>query len=189
MTDFDSVVCPNCKVGFAPDTVICPICKNPLLSEDEFEDEPGETPEPVILEDDLSSLKKLRTADVDWIHHLQGKLAEAGIPHRIEVSNPLYRFFSLYVRLDDLPRAKDIDDKTFWVEVPGSEGMPHVEDLDFWSCPGCGNRLGEKDLKCSNCGLILYPTEGWRCSNCNEEVEFEVAVCPNCGCGIDWSEE
>ena len=189
MADLDSVVCPRCKVGFAPDTAICPICKIPLVSQDEFEDEPGETPEPVILDHDLSSLEALRTAGVDWVHHLQGKLAEVGIPHRIELSDPRHRFFSVYVRPGDLPRAKDIDGRVFAAEVPESEGMPHVEDLDFSSCPGCGNRLGEKDLKCSSCGLVLFPTDGWRCRNCDEEVEFEVAVCPHCGCGIDWSEK
>jgi RNA polymerase subunit RPABC4/transcription elongation factor Spt4 len=189
MADSDSVVCPKCKVGFAPDTAICPICKIPLVSEDEFEDEPGETPEPVILDDDISSLKELRTADVDWIHHLQDKLAESRIPHRIEQSDSPRMLFSVYVRPEDLPRAKDIDEKVFAVEVPDGEGMPHVEDLDFSSCPGCGNRLGEKDLKCSSCGLDLSPTGGWWCGNCDEVVEFKVAVCPHCGCGIDWSEK
>ncbi len=187
MADFDSVVCQKCKVGFAPDTAICPICKVPLVSEDEFEDDLSETPEPVILDDDLSSVEELRTARVDWVHHLQDKLAEAGIPHRIELSDPRRRFFSVYVRPGDLPRAKDIDDKVFALEVPESEGMRHIEDLDFWSCPGCGNRLEEKDLKCSSCGLVLFPTEGWRCRNCNEEVQFKVAMCPHCGFGIHWS--
>jgi hypothetical protein len=187
MADSDSVVCPQCKVGFAPDTAICPICKIPLVSEDEFEDEPGETPKPVILNEDLSSLKELWTAGIDWIHHMQDKLAEAGIPHCIEQSDPPHMSFSVYVRPEDLPRAKDTDDKVFAVEMPGVEEMPRVEELDFSSCPGCGNRLGENDLKCSSCGLVLFPTEGWRCSHCNEDVEFEVAVCPHCGCDIDWS--
>jgi len=189
MADFDSVVCPKCKVGFAPDTAICPICKIPLTSEHDFEDEPGETPEPVILDDDLSSLKELRTAGVDWVHHLQDKLAEAGIPHRIEQFDPPGMHFSVHVRPEDLPRAKDIDEKVFTVEVPDSKGMFHVEDLDFSSCPGCGNQLGENDLKCSSCGLDLSPTGRWRCSHCDEEVEFNVAVCPHCGGGIDWSEK
>jgi RNA polymerase subunit RPABC4/transcription elongation factor Spt4 len=189
MPDYDSVFCPKCKAGFSPDTAVCPICKVPLTSEDDFEDEPDETPEPVIIDDELSSLKELRTAGVDWIHHLQDKLAEAAIPHRIEQSHPPRMVFSVYVRPEDLPRAKDIDDKVFAAEVPDSEGMPHVEDLDFSSCPACGNRLGEKDLKCSSCGLVLFPTEGWRCNNCDEEVEFKVAVCPHCGSRIDWSEK
>jgi hypothetical protein len=84
MAGADSVFCPKCNVGFAPDTAVCPICKIPLASQNEYEGELDETPEPVILDDDLSSLKELRTAGVDWIHHLQDKLAEAGIPHRIE---------------------------------------------------------------------------------------------------------
>jgi hypothetical protein len=187
MADFDSVVCPQCKVGFAPDTATCPICKIPLASEDEFEDEPEETPEPVLLDDDLSSLKKLRAADVAWIHHLQDKLAEAEIPHRIEQPDPPRMLFSVYVRSEDLPRARDIDEKLFAVEVPEGGEMPHVEDLDFSSCPGCGNRLGEEDLKCSSCGLDLSPVNRWRCSNCNEVIEVNVEVCPHCGCDIDWS--
>jgi len=187
MADYDSVVCPKCKVGFAPDTAICPICKIPLTSEDGFEDEPEETPEPVLLDEDLSSLKKLRAADVAWIHHLQDKLAEEGIPHRIEQPDPPRMLFSVYVRPEDLPRAKDIDEKVFTVEVPDGEGIPHVEDLDFSSCPGCGNRLGEEDLKCSSCGLDLSPADRWRCSDCNEVIEVNVEVCPHCGCDIDWS--
>jgi len=187
MADSDSVFCPKCNVGFAPDTAICPICKVPLTSEDVFEDEPGEIPEPVILEDDISSLKELRTAGVGWIHHLQDKLAEARIPHRIEQSHPPRMLFSVYVRPEDLPTAKDIDEKVFAVEVPDSEGLPQVEDLDFSSCPGCGNRLGENDLKCSSCGLDLSPTDHWKCSNCDEVIEINVAVCPHCGYDIDSS--
>jgi RNA polymerase subunit RPABC4/transcription elongation factor Spt4 len=182
MSDLHEVVCPRCKVGFAPDTAICPICKIPLVSEDW----PSETPTPVILTDDLSSLEELRAAGLDWIHHLQDKLAEAGIPHRIELSNPRNNFFSVFVRPEDLPRAKEIDDKVFAAEVPDGKGIPHVEELDFWSCPGCGNRLGEKELNCSNCGLVLFPADIWRCSNCDGVVEVNVAVCPHCGCDIDW---
>ncbi|MGA2517123.1 MAG: zinc ribbon domain-containing protein [Thermodesulfobacteriota bacterium] len=193
MAHFDSAVCPKCKVGFAPDTAICPICKIPLVSEeeseDEFEDEPGETPEPVILDDDISSLKGLRTADVDWIHHLQDKLAEAGIPHCIEQSAPRRMLFSVYVRPEDLSRAKDIDEKVFAEEVPDGEGMPDAEDLDFSSCPGCGNRLEENDLKCGSCGLDLSPAPRRKCSNCDEVIDVNVAVCPHCGCDIDGSEK
>ena len=93
--------------------------------------------------------------------------------------------FSVYVRPKDLPRAKDINDKVFALEVSESEGMPRAEELDLWSCPGCGNRLGEKDLKCSSGGLVLFPAEGWRCSNCDGVVGVNVAVCPHCGSGID----
>ena len=185
----DSVFCPKCNVGFAPDTAVCPICNIPLSSEEDFEDESGEAPEPVILEDDISSLKELRTADVDWIHHLQDKLAEAGVPHRIEQSAPPSMSFSVYVRPEDLPSAKDIDEKVFAAEVPDGEGMAHVEDLDFSSCPGCGNRLEEDDLKCSSCGLDLSPTDHWKCSRCDEVIQANVTVCPRCGYDIDWSEK
>jgi rubredoxin len=44
MADLDEVVCPQCKVGFAPDTMVCPICQVSLVSEDEFR----ETPAPVL---------------------------------------------------------------------------------------------------------------------------------------------
>jgi RNA polymerase subunit RPABC4/transcription elongation factor Spt4 len=189
MADFDSVVCRKCKVGFAPGTAICPICRIPIASEEAFEEEPGETPKPIILDDDISSLKELRSADIDWTHHLQDKLAEAGIPHCIEQSAPRRMVFSVYVRPEDLSRAKDIDEKVFAVEVPDGDGLADVGDLDFLACPGCGNRLGENDLKCSSCGLDLSPTERRKCSNCDEVIEANVAVCPRCGCDIDWSEE
>ena len=68
------------------------------------------------------------------------------------------KLFCVYVRPGDYPRAKEIDVKVFAVEVPEAEGMPRVEELDFWSCPGCGHPLGEKDLECSSCGLVLA---GW----------------------------
>ena len=97
--------------------------------------------------------------------------------------------FSLYVRPEDLDRARDIDEKVFAVEVPDGEGMPHAEDLDFSSCPGCGNRLEENDLKCSSCGLDLSPTERRKCSNCDEVIDVNVAVCPRCGCDIDRTKE
>ena len=191
MADLDSVVCPRCKVGFSPDTAVCPICKIALVSEDRFEDESEdelqETPAPVILTDDLSSLKKLRTADPEWISHLQEKLAEAGIPHRIEMAEHRLMHCTVYVRQEDLLKAKEIDDKVFAQEVPDAEGMSRPEELDFWTCPACGNRLGERDLKCNSCGLVLYPTEGWRCRNCAEVVGVDVKVCPHCGAGIDRS--
>jgi len=189
MANSDSAVCPKCKVGFAPDTAICPICKIPLVSEEESEDEPGETPEPIILDDDISSLKELRTADVDWIHHLQDKLAEARIPHCIEQSAPRRMSFSVYVRPEDLPRAKEIDEKVFAEEVPDGEGMPHAEDLDFSHCPACGNQLGENDLKCSNCSLNLSPADQRKCPNCDEMIEADLRVCPNCGYDVDWSKD
>ncbi len=189
MGDLDSIVCPRCKVGFSPDTVVCPICNSSLVSEDQFEDESEdefeEIPAAVILTDDLSSLKELRAANPEWIYHLQEKLAEAGIPHRIETSGRRFRHCTVYVRQEDLVKAKEIDDRVFAQEVPDGEGMSRPEELDFWTCPGCGNRLGEKDLKCSSCGLVLHPTEGWTCPNCNGVVGVDVKVCPHCGAGID----
>ncbi len=191
MGDVDSVVCPRCKVGFSPDTVVCPICNIPLVSEGQFEDESKdefeETPVAVILRDDLSSLKELRAANPEWIYHLREKLAEAGIPHRIETSGRRLRHCTVYVRQEDLVKAKEIDDKVFAQEVPEGEGMSRPEELDFWTCPGCGNRLGENDLECSGCGLVLHPTEGWTCPNCDRVVEINVKVCPQCGAGIDSS--
>jgi hypothetical protein len=106
MADSDSVVCPQCKVGFAPDTAICPLCKIPFVSEDEFEDESNETPEPVILNEDLSSLKELRTADVGWIHHLQDNLAVAKIPHCIKQSDPPRMLFRSTFGLRTCPMQK-----------------------------------------------------------------------------------
>ena len=189
MGDFDSVVCPRCKVGFSPDTAVCPVCHIPLVPEEPLEDGSEDQlegpPVALILTDDLSSLKELRTADPEWIYHLQEKLVEAEIPHRIEASGRRLKRCTVYVRQEDLVKAKEIDDKIFEQEVPDGEGMSRPEELDFWTCPGCGYRLGENDLKCSSCGLVLQSTEGWRCPDCDGIVNGNVKVCPHCGAEID----
>lgn len=182
MGDLQPAVCPKCKIGFAPDTVVCPICKVELTSGDE----PSAAPAPVVLQDDLSSLEELRTAAADWIGHLEDKLAQARIPYRTVLVDPVYKQLSVYVRPDDLPKAKDIDHEVFTLEVPGTEGIPRPEAIDFSTCPGCGSRLGERDQVCSECGLALFPSEGWTCRNCNGPVEVNVEVCPHCGARIDW---
>jgi RNA polymerase subunit RPABC4/transcription elongation factor Spt4 len=185
--NFEGVICPQCNVGFAPDTARCPICKGFLVPKDEYK----ATPDPIVLHDDLSSLVKLRTDGVDWITHLQDKLAEASIPHRTVPSDPprIRMSFSIYVRPEDLPRAKAIDDEVFAKEVPESEGMHHVEDLDFWSCPACGNRLGEKDLTCSSCGLALSAPEVQFCGTCNMLLAPDIAKCPRCGSNVGLSRQ
>ena len=183
MINVDPVVCPQCKVGFAPGTVLCPICKITLISGGDA----GQVPAPVVLSDDLWTLEELRTASSGWIRHLQDRLAQAEIPHRTELSDRREMLFSIYVRPADLTRAKDIDEKVFALEVPEGERMPRPETLDFSICPGCGNRLGERDRECSSCGLVLFPTEGWKCGNCNGAVAVDVTVCPHCGGGIDWT--
>jgi RNA polymerase subunit RPABC4/transcription elongation factor Spt4 len=182
VTHFEEVVCPRCNIGFAPDTVQCPICKTVVVTKSEYR----VTTHPVVLHDDLSSLAKLRTAGVKWIYRLQDQLAEAGIPHRTELSDPPHvcMSFSVYVRPQDLLRAQAIDEKIFVNEVPESEGMHRVEDLDFWSCPACGNHLGERELSCGNCGLVLSPPEGRRCNRCGEMITIDAPVCPHCGCNI-----
>jgi RNA polymerase subunit RPABC4/transcription elongation factor Spt4 len=187
VTHFEGVICPHCNIGFAPDTARCPICKGFLVPKDEYK----ATPDPIVLDDDLSSLARLRTDGVDWITHLQAKLAETGIPHRTVPSDPprIRLSFSIYVRPEDLARAKAIDDKVFAKEVPESAGMRSVEDLDFWSCPACGNRLGEKDLTCGSCGLALSPPDVRWCGTCSAMLEADVAVCPRCGSTTSRSEQ
>jgi len=76
------------------------------------------------------------------------------------LSDPVYKYLSIYVRAQDLTKAKDVDHEVFTLEVPGTEGIPRPEELDFSTCPGCGNRLGERDRVCSECGLALFPSEG-----------------------------
>ncbi len=184
MGDLYEVVCPNCKIGFAPNTRICPICNIPLISKI-HEQRAGS--EPIIVKDALSSLQKLRTEGVNWIHHLQERLAEAGIPYRTELSDSRRRLFSVYVRSEDVVRAREVDDEVFQDEVPESEGIPPVQDIDFSVCPGCGKELAEYELKCSSCGLDLSPSKEWRCKHCNGVLEPAVTNCPHCGSDIDWS--
>lgn len=177
MEDTDPLFCPQCKIGFAPNTASCPVCKIALVSKDELSEDRA----PVTLQDDLSSLAQLRTEIIAWVRHLEEKLAEAGIPYRTEMSDHGYPYLSVYVRPEDFPRAKRIDHEVFLMEVPGAEELPPVENLDFRSCPGCGKQIGESDRECSGCGLVLVPGEHWGCRHCNRVVEVSLDVCPNCG--------
>jgi RNA polymerase subunit RPABC4/transcription elongation factor Spt4 len=179
MAHLEEVVCPQCNIGFAPDTVRCPICKTVVVKKSEYR----ATSYPIVLHDDLSSLAKLQTAGVKLIYRLQDELTKAGIPHRTELADApdIRRSFSIYVRQEDLTRAQGIDEKVFAAMVPESEGMRRLEDLDFWSCPACGNRLGEKDLTCDSCGLALSAPEVRFCGTCNEMLASDVAKCPRCG--------
>ena len=184
MIHFEEVFCPSCNIGFAPDTVRCPICKTAVVTRTEYR----ATPHPVILHDDLSSLVKLRTAGVKLIYRLQDGFAEAGIPYRTELADPphIRRFFSIYVRPADLSQVQAIDEKVFISVVPEGEGMHRVEDLDFWSCPACGNHLGEQELSCRNCGLVLSPPEGRPCGRCGGMITIDAPACSHCGCHIGW---
>jgi len=184
MVNFDPIYCPQCKLGFAPETELCPSCKIALVPADELE----ELEMPFPFQDDLANFEQLRVATAGWIQHLQEKLEEAEISYRTKTTNYDRTLLAVYVRPEDLKRAKKIDHEVFAAEVPGSGDVLPVEKLDFWSCPACGHQLAENDQKCGECGLALFPTEGWTCSSCKGEIEVDMKVCPHCGESIEWDE-
>ncbi len=63
------------------------------------------------------------------------------------------------------------------------------------TCPGCGEKMGEKDRFCPNCGRDTTKKEesGIKCSACGHEMTKGTKFCPECGhkinpcpnCGMD----
>jgi len=61
------------------------------------------------------------------------------------------------------------------------------EDLAAFTCEGCGALLGEKDIFCENCGLVV---EGGGpglkdCTSCDAVFAADQTICPICGADQD----
>ena len=103
-------------------------------------------------------LQLVRSAQLDWIHALAERLAEAGIPRQV---NPLSErratdsTWGLYVRAVDLERARSLDREVmreFLPDVP-EDFDPTTHDTS--QCPACGDPVAEGASECPGCGLAL----------------------------------
>lgn len=103
-------------------------------------------------------LHAVRSAQLDWVHALAERLAEAGIPrqvHPVDERRATDSTWAVYVRAADLERARELD------RVVMRELMPDVPDdfdpaaLVTSECPACGEPVGEGAAECPGCGLAL----------------------------------
>ena len=181
MLNLNPVFCPKCKLGFSPATVSCPSCGLELVPEEEIAADDN-----IESEIDVSDLILLRTEQVHWIQNLVDRLGETEIPFRV-LSHNVGGAVSVYVRNEDLERARRIDHEVYKLEVQGTEELRYSRDLEFGSCPACGASLEKLEKECRSCGLIMSG-RGWRCTNCQGELEGDEEVCSHCGEEINWDE-
>ncbi len=150
----DPLFCPQCGGEYLATALECADCRIPLVHElAEVEELP--------LVDELTCV---RAASIGWAQQLSGRLAEAGISHRIQVVDddgqedvrrtPNQRLpFGVYVLEADLAAARGIDEEHMRGEIPD---LP--DELDAppgEGCPACGADFAADAAECPDCGLAL----------------------------------
>ena len=109
---------------------------------------------------------------VGWARALSEKLAEAGIPHRIQAARaddgegrqqkPGENLpYGVYVLEEDVEDATEIDLEHTNSEIPDiPEGFENAQpDGDEETCPACGDPIGPTTDECPGCGLAILPAE------------------------------
>jgi predicted amidophosphoribosyltransferase len=153
-------VCPSCGEEYVATMERCAACDVTLVAAGEVVFEaPAELPP-------AAALAQLRVEHPTWIELLAERLAEAGIPSRVELlttDRPARRGApapcALFVRPEDLERARGIDAELLRAQLPD---LPDGVDAG-WSeaeaCPACGTALDAEASECAGCGLAFRDAE------------------------------
>jgi hypothetical protein len=158
--------CPECRDEYIHSATICVDCDVPLVFEGELgADGAGELPP-------ISELVCIRASAVGWAKALSEKLAEAGIPHRIQAAGaddgegdqqkPGENLpYGVYVLEEDVEDATEIDLEHTNSEIPDiPEGFENAgPDGDGETCPACGDPITPTTDECPGCGLAILPAE------------------------------
>ncbi len=103
-------------------------------------------------------LQLVRSAQLDWIHALAERLAEAGIPRQVNAlgeRRATDSTWGLYVRPADLARALSVDRDVMLELMPDIPADFDPSTLDTSRCPACFEPLSEGIGECPACGLAL----------------------------------
>jgi len=146
-------ICPECGEEYLHSTSTCVHCDVPLVLDGEQpEGREGEELPPI------SELVCVRAASMGWATGLSEKLAEAGIPHRIQAASdddddggqrrPGHNLpFGIFVLPKHSAAATEID-----VEYTGSQIPDIPENFDSGgetgdACPACGDSILESEIR------------------------------------------
>jgi len=157
--------CPECRDEYVNSATTCADCGVPLVFEGELNDFEGTEDLPPI-----SELVCIRASSVGWALALSERLAEAGIPHRVQAATaddgegadrkPGQNLpYGVFVLEDDAEEAAQIDLEHTNSEIPD---IPEDFDLAVSSseeCPACGEPIDDAADECEGCGLALLPLE------------------------------
>ena len=159
--------CPECRDEYIHSATVCADCDVPLVFEGELgaAEGTGELPP-------ISELECIRASSVGWAKALSEKLAEAGIPHRIQAAGvedgegdrqrPGQNLpYGVFVMEEDVEAATEIDLEHTNSEIPD---IPRGFDIEVTegaadACPACGDPIDLKTDECPGCGLAILPAE------------------------------
>lgn len=182
--------CPECDTEFLAHVERCSDCGGPLVDRVESEEEDQGAPadgESEAPDRAAADALRLELRDCTWIarrdtaaelDEMGARLAEAGIPYRVEVASYTFR---LGVRPKDGPAAlmaiRDLITAESGAESEVAEGQPQA----YAQCPACEAALPEGARACPECGLQLAgDEESPYCRMCGANVEDETKACPHC---------
>ena len=151
-------ICPDCREEYLHSVQSCVHCEVPLVLEEQLEDVPVEGLAP------SSDLATVRTASAGWALALSERLVGAGIAHRVEevsegASQGGAQPYSVFVRAQDLERARVIDAEQMEREIPDLPEDWETAGQAGDGCPACGAELADEASECPECGLALALTE------------------------------
>jgi hypothetical protein len=152
--------CPRCREEYVATAITCVDCGVALVSEGEL----GEAPVTELPASD--ALVQVRVENPVWIRALAERLAEEGIPSRVELldSDSLAARrhgapCSLWVRPEDAERARQVDAALRRSQLPDLPEDASPEWRDAEGCPACGSALEPEAAECSECGLSFGAPE------------------------------
>jgi hypothetical protein len=121
-------VCADCGTGFAPHHRRCPVCGSARLGPDRGKPSRVAPTAPGAAEPTRGGQELLRAVPAGWARELAEALAQAGVPHRVEVmrasppdgGTPTPPEYAIWIRPEDLEAAARIDAAVFRRHVPES---------------------------------------------------------------------
>ena len=158
-------ICPECGEEYLHSASVCTHCDISLVLE-------GEQPEHSQREEmpPISELICVRASSVGWAMSLSEKLAEAGIPHRIEAAStdtdeggrgkPGRTLpYGVFVFSQDEAAASKIDRAHTEHQIPDIPEDFDPSAISEDSCPACGDSILTAESECPGCGLALLTAE------------------------------
>jgi len=115
----------------------------------------GDAPAPPAPDADF---ELLRSATLDWVHALAGRLEAAEIDCQVvSLGDARSRDapWAVYVHRDDLVRARAVDAEVLREVVPDIPEDFDPASLDTERCPACEEPVAEGAPECASCGLAL----------------------------------
>ena len=158
-------ICPECSEEYLHSASVCIHCEVDLVLEGEQPEGPQRDEMPPI-----SELVCVRASSVGWAMSLSEKLAEAGIPHRIQAAStddddgerrkPGRTLpYGIYVYPEHEGAASKIDRAHTEYQIPDIPEDHDPSAVSEDSCPACGESIVAAESECPGCGLALQAPE------------------------------